>query len=580
MPQLKNISLFIKLLTPIVILFMLIGAILFVGNLNNDRLIAVQKNMASSGIARISEISALLQKFQTLDGQFYRYLIGQSTNNLENGEEKMAALKLEAIELDKNLEKLLQYVEGDEKKALLQLKENFQKNVIGLNDDGVYDVAIQMMGIDVGFVLKGIDGYSMVYTEFLIALKKLKTDIKENANTMVVQSEQEIRGFQFMSLLISGTIGALAILGSIALILVVVKSIKTISETTALLAEGNNDVDIKSLERKDELGQIVGSLNKFKENQLEVKRLTEEQEQLKHEQEFQRKRDMQELASQFDSQVGTLITSLTSSSGQMQSTAETMRSIADETSQASQAVVSSSDAANSNVSTVASAMEEMSASSSEIAQQITSARSKSNDTAVNANKASQTVSDLSNLVDNIGEVVVAIQDIAEQTNLLALNATIEAARAGDAGKGFAVVADEVKKLATETGQKTEEIGSQISNIQSATKASVDAMQKIIENISEIDQSVTGVSAAVEEQNITNKEIVRSISEASQGVSQVAQIIVDVQKGAGETGTSADSVLCAAQEVAGFSQNLKISVEQFLDQIRNDAATQPLPTEGR
>ena len=61
-----------------------------------------------------------------------------------------------------------------------------------------------------------------------------------------------------------------------------------------------------------------------------------------------------------------------------------------------------------------------------------------------------------------------INDIASQTNLLALNATIEAARAGDAGKGFAVVASEVKSLATQTGKATEEIASQISEIQDAT----------------------------------------------------------------------------------------------------------------
>ena len=79
-------------------------------------------------------------------------------------------------------------------------------------------------------------------------------------------------------------------------------------------------------------------------------------------------------------------------------------------------------------------------------------------------------------------MVELITNIAGQTNLLALNATIEAARAGDAGKGFAVVASEVKNLATQTARATEEIGSQIAQIQGATGQAVEAIKGITATI--------------------------------------------------------------------------------------------------
>ena len=335
------------------------------------------------------------------------------------------------------------------------------------------------------------------------------------------------------------------------------------------LSNGNLDVDAPTHNFEDEINDMMQSLSVFKANAIEANRLREEQKQAEIRAEQDQKQAMLELAESFDNQVGGVINSLAAASTELQSSAESMRVIADDTSKSSGTVASSSETASTNVNSVAAAMEEMSSASTEIASQIASARNKSNDTAQSAENANQTVGNLNELVENIGEVVVAIQDIAEQTNLLALNATIEAARAGDAGKGFAVVADEVKKLATETSTKTEEINTRINEIQDATRASVDAMQRIIGNISDIDQSVTGVSAAVEEQNVTTNEIVRSVSEASQGVQQVSQIIQDVQKGAGETGSSADAVLSASREVAELSENLKGSVEGFLDRIRTD-----------
>lgn len=569
--KLKDLSLFVKLLTPVVILFAVIGGVLFIGKMNNDRLIAGQREIAHNGITSLVQVSEIVEEFQTIDGRFYRYLIGQSTGNLEGGEKKMAALKEEAIALDAKLGAFLATVEkGAEKDRLLKLQNDFKTTVIGMNDDGVYDVAIQMMGIDVSFVLKGIGSYTNVYNEFIDALGEFQESIRVKVNALVEESEQEITHFQLLSIVATAAVGILALLIAVFLIIIVVRSVKDIAGVTALLAEGRTDVDIEARERKDELGTIVESLKKFKENQMQVLELKDQQEHLKAEQEAQRKQDMFALAESFDSQIGGLISSLTTASGSLQTTAESMRSIAEETVGASNTVASSSEQAQANVNTVASAMEEMSAASNEITVQASSARRKSNDTASEATRARETVGNLSHLVENIGEVVTAIQDIAEQTNLLALNATIEAARAGEAGKGFAVVADEVKKLASETSKKTEEIGSRIADIQGATQLSVDAMESIITNISDIDQAITGVSAAIEEQNATNKEVARSVSEASHGVQQVSMIISDVKTRAGDTGESADTVLDAARDVAKLSDNLRGSVGEFLQRIRSDS----------
>jgi methyl-accepting chemotaxis protein len=120
-----------------------------------------------------------------------------------------------------------------------------------------------------------------------------------------------------------------------------------------------------------------------------------------------------------------------------------------------------------------------------------------------AQRTDARIAKLSHSASRIGDVVKLITAIAEQTNLLALNATIEAARAGEAGRGFAIVAQEVKALASQTAKATDEIGTQISDMQRATNESVGAIKEIGGTIARISEISSSVASAVEEQGAAN-----------------------------------------------------------------------------
>ncbi|HEX9791060.1 MAG TPA: PAS domain-containing methyl-accepting chemotaxis protein, partial [Kiloniellales bacterium] len=262
--------------------------------------------------------------------------------------------------------------------------------------------------------------------------------------------------------------------------------------------------------------------------------------------------------------VSEVVDIVSSSSQELQSTAQSMASTAEETSRQSEAVAAASEEATTNVQTVASAAEEMSKSIEEIGQQVERSSSIASRAVSEADRTNVTVEGLAEAAQKIGEVVELISNIASQTNLLALNATIEAARAGDAGKGFAVVASEVKSLANQTAKATEDIAAQISGMQEATKGTVDAIKGIGKTISEISEIASGIASAVEEQSAATQEISRAVQEAASGTQEVSTNITSVNSAAVETGKSAGDVLSAAQELAKQGDVLRAEISKFLN----------------
>jgi methyl-accepting chemotaxis protein len=167
----------------------------------------------------------------------------------------------------------------------------------------------------------------------------------------------------------------------------------------------------------------------------------------------------------------------------------------------------------------------------------------------------------------IDEVLALIKDIAEQTNLLALNATIEAARAGEAGKGFAVVASEVKTLATQTARATEEIGGRVSSIQAGTDSSVAAIRAITSNMNDLSQNTSAISAAAEQQGVTTSDISGNILVAADRTKSLADAVTHMDGTMETTADSATHVLSSANTVASEVDELRITVEQFLENVK-------------
>ncbi|MDR3519105.1 MAG: methyl-accepting chemotaxis protein [Azospirillaceae bacterium] len=386
----------------------------------------------------------------------------------------------------------------------------------------------------------------------------------------VLQGQREARAAGRQLLIASLT--ALIALGFaaaslIALLRRLIRPVGTMTGLVTRIAGGELTLDVPYRNRTDEIGELAQAVEILRTASVERAEMAAAQN-IEAKAKAERATYFENLVQDFEAKVGHLVSLLSSAATEMEATAHGMSSIASNANGRVAAVKGAATDMSSNIQTVAGAAEELTASISEIGRQVSESKRITTKAVDDARRTDEIVGALADGAQKIGEVVVLIAGIAAQTNLLALNATIEAARAGEAGRGFAVVASEVKRLAQQTGQATDEIGSQVSHIQQTTADAVQAIRNIVATIEDISGIAAAISAAVEQQGAATMEIARNVQGASASTQAVTSNLVGVHEAAAETGAAAAEVLGAAGALSRQAEQLREEVGTFVAAARS------------
>jgi methyl-accepting chemotaxis protein len=176
--------------------------------------------------------------------------------------------------------------------------------------------------------------------------------------------------------------------------------------------------------------------------------------------------------------------------------------------------------------------------------------------------STETVRNLGERSQEIGEIVTVITGIADQTNLLALNAAIEAARAGDQGRGFAVVAEEVRKLAEQSAAAADKIALLIKEIQDETVKAVDAMengtvevQQGIKVVQQAGHSFEEIGGAIDNVAVRASDVAAEMQKMTVAANEAAEAVENIASIAQETAASSEEVAAGAEEQNANMQQL-------------------------
>lgn len=345
------------------------------------------------------------------------------------------------------------------------------------------------------------------------------------------------------------------------------KPLQDMTRDMTVLANGETAFTISSLHRGGEIGDMARALSVFQMQAMENQRMAEQRKAMEETLQKQKIETAHKLADDFEAKVGDIIYSVSQSSSELYSTAESLAEHMSLSSEKTTFVATETESASENVRGVAGATEELSQAVSHVDEQIHLTNQAIHQAMVTVEKADGTSQQLEMAALQIGDVVRIIQGIAGQINLLALNATIEASRAGEAGRGFAVVAHEVKTLAAQTAQATEEISGLIGGIQGVSSEVVSGLRQMREVILQVGQHAEDIQLSMKHQRVATDEIARSMGVATSGTDRIAFEIGNVRASSEEASQSAQMVMEAALRMSEEATRLKAETESFMRSVR-------------
>jgi methyl-accepting chemotaxis protein len=167
----------------------------------------------------------------------------------------------------------------------------------------------------------------------------------------------------------------------------------------------------------------------------------------------------------------------------------------------------------------------------------------------------QTMQDIQEASQRIGDIIGVIDGIAFQTNILALNAAVEAARAGESGRGFAVVASEVRALAGRSATAAAEIKQLITSSSEQVASGTRIVAEAGEAIEQIVQSSGRVQQLLQ-------AIGHGALEQAQGMSAMGTMIQEVDASTQQNAALVEQTAAAATQLADTARTLAGHVASF------------------
>ena len=418
------------------------------------------------------------------------------------------------------------------------------------------------------------------------AIETFSESVTVKASAVMARSQDESREARLHLLLAGLAIVVVAVLAGAFFISRLTGPLRQVVQAAHQIAEGDLEVSLHATQRADEVGELTRSFAGMVGGLQATAQVTQavSEGDLTAEAKPRSERD------QAGKAVATMVRNLRQAINQLQETVQQLATAAAQ-------IMSTTTEFASSATETASSIAETTATVSEVRQTAELVHEKARQMATNAqhvesvaHSGAQAVAEttasmtriqeqMSQIADSIinlseqsqaiGDIIDAVEDLAEQSNLLAVNAAIEAAKAGDHGKGFAVVAQEIRNLANESKRSTTRVRTLLGDIQKATSTAVmvteqgsKAVAAGVQQADKANGAIRSLSENIQETATSASQIAASSQEQLAGMEQVSAAMTDIRHASDQNAQGSRLIESAGRNLRELGGRLQELVARY------------------
>ncbi len=360
----NNLKLLTKLAVPTAILVAVVVALIAFADHGLTQLADQTQSIVQGTASRRAAAQQMEASVNDATIQEKNLIVAEDPKLMKGFEQHYKASKAEALE---NADIMIKLASDPERAAInKKLKETVEAYFVTADQS----VELSMSGDHEGAKILSLgDGRT--------ARAKAGQELGERVDAMAADLEQarinaaETSSSVSQLLIIAASVGLVFAVGILVLIALkgIVKPMTGMTAAMGRLAAGDLDVEVEGVDRRDEVGELARSLQVFKDNAIEGRRMAALQE-AENEAKMRRAQRLDELTKTFEGSSSELVRSLSAAATEMEATSGSMSATAEQTNQQAVMVATAAEQTSANVQMVAASTEELASSVSEISRQV------------------------------------------------------------------------------------------------------------------------------------------------------------------------------------------------------------------